>query len=718
MKTWIFKCSTALISLGFAASVQAQEAAPAQADTGADGRLEEIVVTAQRRAENLQKVPIAVTALNSDQLKASGIANTRDLTAVVPGLVVGDQAGLVQPAIRGVTTTSGGAGIENSVATYIDGVYIASIPGSLVNLGDTERVEVLRGPQGTLFGRNATGGLINVITKDPGREPTGDFTIGYGNYETLTGSMYLSLPVTENLGASIAFNGTHMGDGYGTNLNTGRDTNKIKRDISLRNKWMLDLGATKARLSFDYSNQNSSFTLVDAFRDRPIFYGTKREGSAWDIDQTIDPYHALKSAGVNLRVEHDLGALDVVSISSYRGMNFLQFFDFDTGPLPAVTIRYQNNDRQFSQELQLQKSSGQFKWVIGGFFFHSTSRFTPYVQSRDTPLAKGSTVIDSRISADSLAAFGQGSYTLDSGTEFTVGLRYTTEKRGVTGQQETFGAAGQSLGLSYAPVDASKRFNKLTWRLAVSQQLGNSSMLYASYNRGFKAGSFNGQAPNLPAFNPEVLDAYELGLKTDLLDRRLRVNVAGFYYDYKDIQVRTFVNGTSRIYNGAKSRQYGVDIDLTAALSNRLTLSSAIELMHHRFVSFDSAVLSTPQPNGSNVLAPGSAKGNRLPFASDWTASIGAHYKLPISNGNVTFNGDYTYNDGYFSEPDNVLRQPKFGMWNGSIVWNSDAGYSLSVWGKNLTNTKVLSLIATTPTSTLAAYQAPRTYGATLGYKF
>lgn len=720
MKGWAWSSAAMFAIVAGSTGAHAQQTTAEQSaeSGGEDGKLQDIVVTAQRRSESLQNVPIAVTALSSAQLAASGVANTRDLTAVVPGLVVGDQAGIVQPNIRGVTTTSGGAGIENSVATYVDGVYIASIPGSLMGLGGTERVEVLRGPQGTLFGRNATGGLISVVTRDPSSDWSGDAQVGYGNYQTLTGSFYVSGPVTDVLGTSLAFSGTHMGEGYGVNFHTGNDVNKIDHDIALRNKWLLDVGATKARLSIDYSDRRSSFTMVNSFRGRPILYGPKQIGSAWDADQSLDPRHILKSAGANLRLDHDLGDINLMSITSYRGMNFNQLFDFDTGPFPAITIQYQNNDRQLSQELQIQKSAGSFKWVLGGFYFDASSKFTPYVQFRDIPLTPGKTVINSEVTTESLAGFAQGSYSFDTGTQITVGLRYTTEKRGITGTQEVFNGAGASLGQSFLPANQSKTFNKLTWRFAIDQRIGANAMVYVSANRGFKAGSFNGQAPTLPAFNPEVLDAYEAGLKSELFDRHLRLNASLFYYDYKDIQVRTFVNGTSRIYNGAKSRQYGLDLDATLAVNSRLTLTGTLALMHDRFVAFPAAVISSPQPNGSNLTAPGSATGNRLPLTPDWTATIGAHYKQPIRNGNLTFNIDYLHNDGYFTEPDNVLRQPSYDKLGGSIVWTSDAGYSLSIWGKNLTNAAVATLLATTPVSTLAAYEAPRTFGATIGYNF
>ena len=691
---------------------------PAQ-DTSTSG-LADIVVTAQRRSENLQKVPIAVTAVTSEQFVARGIGSTIDLNKVTPGLVFGNAGGLIKPSLRGVTTTSQGAGIENSIATYVDGVYIASIPGSLLALEGVERIEVLRGPQGTLFGRNATGGLIQVVTRDPGSRPEGTVSLTYGNYQTLTGSGYLAGPLSDTLGASIAFTGTHQGDGYGTNLTTGHDVYKTDHDIALRGKVVFTPSAdTKIRLSGDYSDVKSSMPAFGGLTSRPAFYGPIRKGnSVWNVDSDIDPIHTLSSGGGSLRIDQRIGTLNLVSITAYRRMNFRALYDFDTTPTPAVTIDYVNRDRTISQEVQLQSSDKPVKWVLGGYYYDASSRYAPYIQRRGAPLAVGSTVINSEVTDLSLAGFGQASYELSSGTTFTAGLRYTSEKRGVSGTGVILNAAGVVTGNAFVAPDADKRFKKLTWRLAVAQDLGGNSLLYASYNRGFKAGSFNGQAPQLPAFDPEVLDAYEVGLKTDLLDRHLRVNLAGFYYDYKNIQITTFVNGTSQIYNGAKARQYGLDLEVTAAITPRFTISGNLEAIHDRFVDFPAAVISRPQPNGTNIQTPGSANGNRLPYTADLTASIAAHYQIPLGAGSLAFNADYTYNDGFFTEPDNVLRQPSNNLVGAAVIWKTGKGFSLSGWVKNLANEKVVGFLSTTPSSVFVTYNPPRTYGATATYAF
>lgn len=714
-------CSIAVVASQGAA--MAQSATPAEAPTAApeassSSPLQDIVVTAQRRSENSQKVPIAITAVSAAELKAQGIATTADLAKVTPGLTIANTAGLVRPSQRGVTTTSAGPGIENSVATYIDGVYIASIASSLMSFGGVERVEVLRGPQGTLFGRNATGGLIQVVTKDLGSRLEGEASATYGNYDTIQGSAYVAGPLSDSLGVSLAISGAHEGKGYGVNFATGNDVYRTDRDIAVRNKWMLKVGdLTTLRLSLDYANSASSTPSVGALRGRSAVYGPIREGSAWDIDQNRDPIHMLESGGGSLRVDQQLGDLRLVSITAFRAMNFLQQFDFDTGPKPAINIDYRDIDHQFSQELQLQSDDGPFKWVLGGYYFGSSAKYTPDIQTRGAPLTPGRTVTRSDVTAHSLAGFGQASYRFDGGTEITAGLRYTSEKRGITGTTETFDGAGNSLGLAFAPIDTSTGFSKLTWRLAISPQLSPRTLVYASYNRGFKAGSYNGQNPNLPAFQPEVLDAYKAGLKTDMLDRHLRVNLAGFYYDYSNIQVTTFVNGSSRIYNGVQARQYGLDLDVTAALDSHLTLTGSVEAIHDRFRSFPSAVISHPQASGSNVLTPGSADGNRLPYTADLTFSANARYTHEILGGAGQVNVNYQYNDGYFTEPDNVLRQSSFNMLGASIGCTSPQGYSISLWGKNLLKEEVATLLATTPDSTFAGYQPPRIYGVTLGMK-
>ena len=710
----------ASVSANPSSQVQASTSPQNSADQAAGtSPLGDIVVTAQRRAENLQKVPTAVTAVTSDQFVARGITSTIELNKVAPWLVFGNTGGLIKPSLRDVTTTSQGAGIENSIATYVDGVYIAAIPGSLLALEGVERIEVLCVPQGTLFGRNATGGLIQVVTGDPGSRAVGDVSVGYGNYNAVTGSAYISVPLSDTFGASLAFTRTHQGDGYGRNFTTGRDVYKTDHDIAAQAKFVFSPAEnTKLRLSLGYTDVNSSNPVVAGFAGRAALHGSIRAGRVWNIDSDINPIPTFQAGGTSLRIDQGLESLNLVRIIAYCRSKFRAFYDFDTTPSPTVTVDYVNKDRQLSQELQLQSNDHPVKWVIGGYYYDANSRYAPYVQRRGSPMAVGSTIINSDATDLSLAGFGQASYELATGTLFIAGLRYTSEKRGVTGIGVVLNAAGAVTANAFAPTTADKRFKQLTWRLAVSQDVGDRTLLFASFNRGFEAGSFNGQAPQLPAFDPEVLDAYEVGIKSDLHDRHLRINLSTFYYDYKNILITTFVSGTSRIYNGAQARQYGGDLEVTAAIASGFTLTGAIEAIHDRFVVFPAAVISRPQLNGQNRQAPGSANGNRLPFTADLTASIAAHHEPPLPRGSLAFNADYTHNDGYFTESDNVLRQPSYSLVGAFVVWKLGNGLSLTRYVKNLNDFKVVNLFATTPLSVFVGYNPPRTYDLTVANAF
>jgi iron complex outermembrane receptor protein len=231
----------------------------AENQTTSGGGLEEIVVTAQRRSENLQNVPVAVTAISAAQLEASGINTSQDLSLVTPGLVTPQAAGYIQPHIRGVGTTSNGPGIEMPVATYIDGVYLASAPASLMTLNSVERIEVLKGPQGTLFGRNATGGLIQVVTKDPQHDPSLSSDITYGNYQDVASDLYATAGLTSNLAADIALHYEYQGEAWGRNLDTGEPVGRLSNDVASRTKFLFDASdTTQIRLALDYEQRKTS----------------------------------------------------------------------------------------------------------------------------------------------------------------------------------------------------------------------------------------------------------------------------------------------------------------------------------------------------------------------------------------------------------------------------------------------------------------------------
>ena len=242
-------------------------------------------------------------------------------------------------------------------------------------------------------------------------------------------------------------------------------------------------------------------------------------------------------------------------------------------------------------------------------------------------------------------------------------------------------------------------------------------MVYASYNRGFKSGGFNAAAPTDPAYKPEKLDAYEVGIKSDLFDRHLRFNVAGFYYNYRNLQVIKYTGTVTTIYNGASARVYGLDADFEARLNSNFSLSGGLTLLHDRFTDFPAAVIATQVPGGV-ITTIGSAKGNRLPQTPDIAGNISADYHLPTSFGEVGLNVSYSYNDGYFTQPDNNLRQPSYNTVAATLRIELHNGLGLRLWGRNLTNALIAQNLSAGQFNSVVSYAAPRTFGATLTGKF
>jgi len=304
----------------------------------------------------------------------------------------------------------------------------------------------------------------------------------------------------------------------------------------------------------------------------------------------------------------------------------------------------------------------------------------------------------------------------------TAGLRYTSERRELTGNVISTNPLG--VKSVTATVDSGKTFNKLTWRLAAAYQITPATLVYLSYNRGFKSGAFNPTALALPAVRPEVLDAYEVGFKTSFLNRRLRFNAAGFYYDYTDVQIQRFFNGQNGVFNGDKAKIYGFEAELSGSVTPALDVNVSYQYLSAKYGTFPTAVIATPRVIGGYAISSGDATGNRTVLAPKSALSVGASYRIPAGNGSVVLAGNAYYNSGFFFEPDNVLRQPSYTLFNGSIRWNiAEEGPYITVWGRNLSNEVVAAsgAIQAYPGGfglARFAYEPPRTFGVTIGAKF
>lgn len=730
---------TMLAWLACGASGAAMAQAVAGGDIAGDARAESpaaeeqdggvIVVTAQRRAERLQDVPISVQAQTAGQLEQKGIDGLQDLGEIVPSLSVSSAVGFAITYLRGVGSTAIGPGIETPVSIYVDGIYYASSTSALFDFNNIERIEVLKGPQGTLFGRNATGGLIQVVTGDPDQEFQLRVGASIDNYAATKGTFYVAGGLGEGVAADLSVSASTQGDGWGTNIFTGNDVNRNIHNINLRSKWKFDLGEnTKALLIGDFTDMRNSFngqrifpgTLTPAF----LNYAAN-PGDNWDLDNDVDPRLDNRNWGVSLKLDQYIGDVTLSSITAFRESKTLLNWDIDFSPVPHLEGDLTEIERQFSQEIQLSSGSkGPLTWTAGAYYFRARGIYDPsQVYSSDTPnnlfgpffsiLGYGNQL------TESVAGYGQGTLAITPDTNLTLGVRYTYEKREIDGRTEAiaFGSTTPTL-LGVTPHNELS-FEKPTFRVALDHRFSPEVLAYVSFNTGFKSGGFNTQFSSDPAFLPETLSAYEGGIKTDLLGNDLRLNFAGFYYDYKNIQVQKVGLAATGIINGASARIYGAEIDFDARLSPEFQLSGSAAYTDAKFEDFTNAPFTGP--NGGVPSFPGDASGNSVPKAPNFQANLSATYKVAMANGSsLALNATGVFSSKYYFEANNIAMQDGFAKVNASITWTaSDERFKVRLFGTNLTNKAVAVYSSTLSDGTIdVTYDAPRVFGLGLEYRY
>lgn len=713
------------------------QSAPAEA-TAPDGGLADIIVTAQRRGENLQAVPIAVSAVSAERLMSAGVVAVGDIKLAVPSADVPVASGFATPFIRGIGSRFIGPATEGAVSTYVDNVYIGNSVAALLSFNNLARVEVLKGPQGTLFGRNTTGGLISVITRDPTDELQAEARVSYGNYETANGDLYVGGPVAPGIKADFAGYVKHQGEGYGTNFFTGEDVGRTHYDFGLRSKWLLGDGPLTVRLTADYSQLKTSVYVqrVALGFTAPAAYaiGANLGGSPWDTDLTISPIIETKSGGVSAKADYEISpAITLTSITAWRKSRYHNIFDGDITRTDARGIDSIQIDDQFSQELQLLSGpASPFTWVVGAFLYDAKGRFSPNRllvsgPAREAPgpfngVAENVTFAEQKVF--SIAPYAQATVEIADATKLTLGLRYTYEKRTQDGESRSFSPTGAQIGPTFATTAANRRLvaNKLTWRIALDHQFGPDVLGYVSYNRGFKSGGANLTNVTAPMYGPEEIDAYELGLKSTLFDRRVRLNGAAFYYDYKDVQVASIEAGIGSIYNAATARTYGLELELDAQVTSQLRLNAGYTYLDAKFTDFPAAQTNTLNPAGGVTQSFQSAAGKRLPFSPKSVVVAGITYTVPVGSNSLTFNGNGYHSGSYFNDPDNFRNPGSYEVYNASVEFTVDDRWSISIWGKNLSNEAVDLFPAVNGLGggigiARAAFAPPRTYGATIGVK-
>lgn len=702
------------ISTGiWSGSAYAAKVAAEGVEPQANNQNEEIIVTAQKRDERLQDVPIAIGAITAAQAEGRGIGSTTALQAAVPGLVINRTANEGNIFIRGVGTNLFGPSSEQTVAMYVDGIYHASPEANLFDFNNIERVEVLKGPQGTLFGRNTTGGVVHIITRDPSTTFGGNASFGYANFDTLSATAYLTGGVTDQLAGDLAVSYTDQGNGWGRNFTTGRDNGIMSDDnYAIRSKWKFESATgTIVRLGGDYSHSKSRY----AYQLLPGIIGVDGVSTypgEYNAVSGLNDVERVNTGGVSLQIDQDVGALQVVSLSSYRRTNINYVLDQDDTPAVAGDLLLPSTAHNWSQEFQLHgASSAPIKWMIGGYYFRARAAYTP------ADVNAGAVIIADSQWTESFAGFGQATAPIFTDTNITAGLRYTTEKQKLKIQRFAVG------GVDVPLPDDRQRFSKLTWRVALDHHFSRDVLGYLSYNRGFKSGGYNLLAPNTAPFKPEVLDAYEVGLKSEWFDRRLRFNVAAFQYEYKNIQVTIPQRGGTITVNAARARIKGVEADFQAKPAGQLTISGGFSYLDGKYTSYPNALAIGP--NGESTDMAGNpltidAKGNRTLSTPKWTANISADYLFETSLGEIRPTVNASYNDGYFFYADNRLAQPRYWLLNASLNWTLPGnGIEAMFWAKNITDERYYAGRSEQAGLGDAQRQAaPRTYGVTLRTRF
>ena len=726
----------------------AQDADPEDLEAGDETATGSIIVTAQRREQDLQDVPAAVTALNAEALQNRQIADTNDLQNQIPNVVISTGTGTANSArifFRGIGEDESRGAIDPAVGIYIDNVYLGRTVGSLVDLVDIEQIEVLRGPQGTLYGRNTNGGAIKVTSVRP--EP-GEFTFGgelsYGNYDRFQGRISTNIPLGD--AAAIRFTALRRErDGYFT-LNPNGDFAQFagtrlgdEEVTALRGSLYAEFSDVWSALAIvDYTDDNSDPVPSSIIPESP-FAGvqTDRDGDVFTVEPApgvtcsrftpvnfrplgcqTDYSSEVESFGLSLQLEGDYDTFSVTSITAYRTL--------EDELASHITFPYfQNTDQsQFSQEFLVNTEIGDTINLTTGAYYYE----------EDANLAF--TFIfpfDIDFETQSFALFGQAAVELGALT-LTGGLRWTTEDRTV------LSSAGGPLAGFGSNILREFESDNLTWTAKVDYSFTDDVLVYASYATGFKTpGSspdcFSPAACFLPV-DEESLDAFEAGIRTQFLDGDATFNLTGFYNDYQDLQISgTLPNGGFTRINAGAAEIYGLEAEASVRPVDGLTIYGNASWLSASYeeVTFDQAGLLT----GSSNTVPGPTCGGATPAdpnyqqqiincaldlslknAPEWKALVGFNYDIFTSAGDIFFGADVAYEDDSFAlvaNPPGSLVQPGVRIDARIGFETADEMWRFTLWGKNLTDREYWRA-TTGPNQVYAA--PPLTFGVDVGFRF
>ncbi|MEJ7935842.1 TonB-dependent receptor [Sphingobium sp. AN558] len=684
------------------------------ADDAQTSNIADIIVTAQKRAERLQDVPISVSAFNAQQLQTQQINTTSDLAQMTPSLTMSEQSNVVLPFIRGVGSTAIIPGEVGSISTYIDGVFMPSPFGASYELANIESVQVLKGPQGTLFGRNTAGGAIILNTDQPGFTWKGKLSAQYGNYDSRKVGAYVNGPVSDRVAISL-LGSYEKDDGYLHDIIHNERTGELERTMARGSILFRATDNLTLTINADYAKNDDNSGISQ--QPRNGYQGktaiTPNPTGFYDVALNTEASARIKQYGGSLHIDWDAGPVRVVSITAKRKNRYaVRDYDTDVTPIKYQTISFDEYSDNFSQELQIiSNGDGAFKWVVGGFYSNQDAGWND--------LSFNGAIFRTNTNAKALAVFADGTYTLGD-FKFTGGIRYNIDRLTYTG----------SLNGVLRADDFKKKYTSATPRAVLSYHPSRDVLAYASYSKGFKSGTFSQTAFSRTPIDPERINAYELGLKLQPVPW-LTANAAVYLYDIKGLVVQSQdpVTNLQVLQNAASARTKGFEFEATIRPIPRLDINAGVSYLDAKYRDFDKAQAFVPRAAGLPPLTPDgtgnmsvsvNASGNRVVRSPKWTFNVGASWTIDLpSGGSVVPSAHLFHTSAFFFDAINRLKQDAYTLVNAQIEWRLPGDrFTIAAYGKNLGGTKYLDSFGASTFTDRAVPGSPRTYGVRVGYKF
>lgn len=698
----------------------------------------EIVVTATRRNALLDEVPLSISVVSAESLQRDNITNIVDLNGRLPSLVIGASFGGARVAIRGIGFNPIRPGDEGRVAFYTDGVYIARPSAQVGTLFDVERIEVLRGPQGTLYGRNSTGGALLVTTRDPTREASGYINATIGTDELYQFSGALSGPLSDTLSARIAFQTVNRG-GYWDNIVTGREVGNANTASVRATILWAPSSRFSLRVTGDTHREDDRNYVVHAIRPGVTVDPYGSLFGSRDIAQLYDPSNDVDSYGFSANARYEINdELTLSAVGGYRNFES-NLFLVGTATRDFSAVSYFIDDsEQYNAELQLTGDHGRFSWITGASYFNESQNPTlrsALLGRAFSPVAPNSPVqgtwSTANLRTNAWAVFAEGTFNITDQLSITAGIRYSWERKQALEEISAIdlatpwsGPNAPDFGFVVVPArpgyprDSSADFDAWTPKFAINYQFSPAVSAYLTYVEGFKSGGFNYGTAQDP-YEPETIANYEVGLRTRLFSRMLTLRAAVFRYSYQNLQQTVqnqFPPGTF-VLNTGSARIQGAEVEFILQPIEGLQVDGNASVLDTRFGTY-----STVNPITLQVVDIG---GNKVPQAPSYNFNLGVQYTATLAPGRLTLRGDYrrtgrTYFDIYETP---FMIQPGYDVFGANLTFETaDEHWRASLFVTNIGNTYAVNQLAL-QVPQLGGGAAgnlipPRTFGLTVGYSF